>query len=349
MASLSELGSFGKFLGRAATGGLIAATLVEAGCSPTPIAHPTVETGRSLATPEVQDGKQFLLQAINGLPESAIKRMLQHRVSSFLQRPAPATLDIPGIKIPTQNLEVDFVIANLPPNVAMRGKFNQRTLHNANTIAVATQDVTTALPYVGLGPLNDTYAKLSDGTSLIPVEIQKGDEIQEGITPKITVTIPAADANTQDPARKKLTEDRKMWVATKEGTQYALNQILTKMMVKKMQQAGLPTTVEAKKADGSIGTIEVVSGVTNNLSDRHGTSLAAMDVAATVVVIKAFNPQDVRRIVGTDPILSQAAVALENVDLGTDEEQILSNALNWVLTNPLGKQIFHNGDFENRP
>lgn len=349
MASLSELGSFGKFLGRATASGLLAATLLEAGCSPTPVAHPTVETGKPLNTPEVQDGKQFLLQAINGLPDSPIKTMLQHRISSFLQRPAPYFLDIPGIRIPAQNLEVRFEVANLAPGVAIGGTFAQKTPYNEATLAVATQDVDTYLPYVGFGPLNDSYPKLPDGTFLIPFKIRKGDKIQEGITPKITVTTPSTEENTQDSVRKKLNNDRKIWVATKEATQYALNQILAQMKVKKMQEAGLPITVQAKKPDGSIGQIEVISGVTNNLTDRKGRYHAAMDVTATVVVIKAFSPQDARRIVGTDPVLSQAVVALENIDLGTDEEQILSNALKWTLTHPLGKQIFHFGDFDNLP
>lgn len=346
MASLSELG---RFLGRTTASTLLAATLAEASCIPAPIAHPTVETGKSLNTPEIQDGRQFLFQTIAGLPESPIKTMLQHRVSSFLQYPAPPYLDIPGIRIPTQNLEVTFRIANLPPGAVIGGTFTQKSPYNESASVTAEQDVDTYIPYIGLGPLNDTYRKLPDGTSLIPVKIRKSDQIQEGITPKIEITTPVSEENTQDPTRKKLNEDRKAYVSTKEATQYALNQVLTQMMVKKMQEAGLPTTVEAKRTDGSTTQIEIISGVTNNLTDRKGRYLAAMDAAATVVVMKAFNPQDVKRIVVGDPILTQVAAALEKVDLGTDEEQILSNALNWTLTNPLGRQIFHFGDFNNRP
>lgn len=348
MESISH--KMGKFAKGAIAGGAVIVTM--AGCKIHPDAvdnTPKINSIKPMETTEIKAENKEALSTIENLPETSVKKLLQHRVSPFLSRIYPSTLDIPNVDIQTSDLVIKFETSDEIKGTGMRGLFSMEPSYAQTALGVANKNIDTYVPYIGLGELNNSYKKLADGTPLIPVKVNKGDKICNGILPKIEIATSSA-AKSGGKIEQQI-NSLKSFLLTKELTQFALNQVMLKMVAEKMQQSGFPTSVEVKKNDknGTLDEMEIITGVMKNLTSRNGRYLAAMDAAATVVVIKGYNPEDLRERVKNDPSLSKIVQALENVDLGKSEEEILLNALNWVLTDPLGPTVFHFGNLNDLP
>lgn len=301
-------------------------------------------------TPEVKDEKQFITQALRELPSSPIKDIISSRVLPFLGSFPPSSYDAFGVKVPVHGFKVKLEETDDDPSPT--GTFNQYVENNKVPLVTLTKDVSTITPYLGLrmSTDNESYTTAPDGTYLIPFANKAGDKMTDGISPLITVRTFSDQYMKKlgNEASQKLLQDRVKAIAVKESIQFAMIQIMAKLMVEKMFSLGLPTTVEVEREDGSIDQIGFVTNSIESLSNLNGRFMAVMDAAATVVMIKAYSSQEINRILGNTS-LGKATRALANVDLGTDEDSILLNSLQWVLNNPVGQTIFHYGQFEKIP
>lgn len=329
--------------------GLVAAMVAGgAGCAekpkmstPSPIVR-TTEGAQSLATPEIQDGKEFLARAISELPNSPIKEMLDRRVSPFLQKSQAQSIDFPGISIPAQNFTVSFIkLEKNSPNPEYSGIFDENNSSNNLPSGITTKENRILVPYVGFMKPGENISSqnMKDGTAVIQVTIPAGEKITSGFSPKIII------GTRPDLVDQKMVK----FVIIKESTQFAVNQIIKKMMIEKMNALGQPVSIEVIGNNGLTSQLEIISGVVHSLASTNSRFLAATDAAASVIAIKAYSPEEVKQILSIDSNLLKVVAALSSVDLGSDENSIVLNALNWVLTNPLGETLPHNGDFNKIP
>lgn len=343
-----------EFLRRAAvfTAAVALNPLLEA-CGPTAVSNRPQTGGveNPLNAPEVQiNGNQFVLEAIIELPDSPIKTILQRRVSTYLQSSPKANIEIAGVNIPVQKATVRFETTE--DVKVTSGTFEQIVENNSLESVTATENVNSFMPYVGLlkPEEKDSYHSAPNGTPFLPFEMKSNDKALYGIAPGIVI-IALSDANIRklgDANTQKNYRDRLKAIGVKESLQWVLIQVMEETMVDEMNKVGIPSTIQAKRSDGSTIQTEVITGTVENLGKNNGRFKAALDAAATVVMIKAYSQQELSRIFG-NTTLAEAVAALKDVNLGNNERDILLNALKFVQTDPVGQRIFHFGDYNKIP
>ncbi len=352
MASLSELGSFGKFVGRAAAGGLIAVSSVGlAACeSPTPISTPTrpavagplvppsVATEqarqRELA-PKPDAGKEYVISAIHELPSSEIKDLLIQRVEPLFKTPTPGTIDIGGILVPVYGSEVRI---DYTSGTVVEGSSQARSDLVQNTPLVELrEDARVYIPYLDLTRPDEIDSKAFSGVDKVGVPYliatpPKGSQFHEGIWPDIRISTPNPNMMANRLDRERYGRLTKL-IAVKEAATLLLHLLETEAMVGKMRESGYEPFLEVKRADGSIGQAEIVTNNLNALAAQNGRVTAAIDIGGFVLATKAAQGTQVwNESQKSDPRVVPLYEAVAKINLGTTPDDIRKNTLQAALT-----------------
>lgn len=348
MASLAE---YGKFIGRAAAGGLITVSSVGlAACESTPILTPTRPavsgpaaptrsttelTRPTEITPKPDARKEYVISAIHELPSSAIKDLLIQRVEPLFKTPYPPTIDIAGVSVPVYGSEVRI---DYTSGTVVTGSTQVRSDLVQNTPLVEiTENTRVYIPYLNLTRPDEVDSKAFSGVDKLGIPYliatpPKGSQFHEGIWPDIRISTPNPNimANPLDRERYgRLTKQ----IAVKEAATLLLHLLEAEAMVGKMRESGYEPFLEVKRADGSIGQAEVITNNLNALAAQNGRFTAAIDIGGFVLATKAAEGTQIwRESQQSDNRIIPFYESVAKINLGTTPDDIRRNTLQAALT-----------------
>lgn len=297
---------------------------------------------------EVPLGKRKLIREIDGLPESPIKVLLLQRIKPYYRLDPPKTVDFGGIEIQIQHPEVRLKPENINQ---VSGRFTFRESRPSEPL-YPTQTTVVKIPYVGL-LLDSERAEIPpqnlalDGTPLLEITFPYNRPFYTGFSPLIEVTTP--DSSVIKPEYKKLYEVFERFVLIKEACSHLVFDLWVEEMVKKMHHLGFRSKVEARKADGSKATAEIVSQSINEIHNFNDRIVAAIDLAAYAVAFKAAEGTELVDLRYLDENYKKVYAGMRDISLGETPEDILYNSLRWALTTPEARLLHHAGSLDRIP
>lgn len=288
--------------------------------------------------PDVIDGTRNLIEYIQRLPESPIKRVLTKRVIEKYYQSQPRKLILGNTDVLVHGVGVD---ARYIPGTVLDAYFKVRYNIEKQQPLRTTREARIQIPMVGLVFDHDKPAIpkewiLSDGTVTFPVNIIQGANIREGIRPTIIIKSPhpSFTGNLKD-----FYAAMERFTYVKEACNFVLFDLWIEKVFAKMQELQLPITVET-----AIKPTEVVTSLLDYIDSKKGRYVAAFDLAAYVLAIKAFDGSPDRKFLAQDAVLSQFLPHAEQIAIGTTEDKLLFDSLWQAATNPELHKLVHNGE-----
>lgn len=293
-------------------------------------------------------GKKKLIREIDNLPPSTIKTLLAQRIRPYYQFNYPKIVDFAGIEIKIQNPEVRLRTENVNQ---VSGRFTFRESRPSEPL-YPTQTTVVKIPYVGL-LLDSERAEIppqnlaADGTPFVEITFPKDRPFYTGFSPLVEITTPNPDVIR--PGYEKLYKALERFVYVKEACSHLVFDLWVEEVAKKIRELNLQSVVEARKADGSKTTAEIVSQSTNVIYNFNRRPVAAIDLASYLVAVKAAEGTELVDPQYMDENFKRAYVSMGGVNLGETPRDILYNSLRWALTTPEAKLLRHIGDLTKIP
>lgn len=309
----------------------------------TPIASP-------LSTPEVENGVDKLKTVVESLNPSPIKDLLIQRVLRYYQNPRSQFVELAGVRIPIFDSGVDITIID---RVGVGGAFSSRKSNKAPfEVLYPTKATFTLIPLVDLFAEVETnaypqIAKLADGIRVISINFSPQTPTYEGVYPRISMQRP--NPRLVKPDDQQFYQVNEGTVLVKEACANLLYEILLEETIKKMQQYNLPTSIEVRKANGSITQSEIVNQALTLISGPLGRSQAILDLASYLVGFKAISGTVMGEEQFQAPYIREVLGPTKDMNLGNSPEAILANSFHWVLANPSALKLPHVGDLNRIP
>lgn len=293
---------------------------------------------KSAELPDIIDGKQNLVEYVQRLPESPIKQALAKRVIAKYYESQPRKLTLGNTDVLVHGVGVD---ARYFAGTGIDGYFDVRYSIEKQQSLRTTHEARTQIPMVGLVFDHDKQAIpkewiLPDGTATYPVSLLQGAHIREGIQPTIILKLPhpSFTGNLKD-----YYAGLERFTYVKEACNFFLFDMWLEKVFAKMQEMQLPTTVETPTR-----RVEMVTSLLDYIASKKGRYVAAFDLAAYILALKAFENSPDRAFLEQEPVLSKSLPHVVNLSLGTSDDKLLFDSLWHAATNPELHKLVHNGE-----
>lgn len=312
---------------------------------PEPEITPKVE----LSTVPETDSKKELVRAIGELPPSAVKNALLHRISPLYQGNLPTVIDLGGTPVKVYSARVAESIVNKAEvfgNSALSSIDPEVTIEQVNLV----DTFITQVPYIGLTRDEDVarFEKASDGSAIIPIQLQAESSVFEGMTLDIGLSFP--DFNLLSESEKPTYSKLKDFVRVKEACTLFIYLEWLSLASKKMRELGQPTQALARKPNGEIYQIEMLDVINIILNNNGGRYVAGMDIAASLIALEAYRDTSMIEVLKDVEVFAEYLSHAENNNLGTSEEEILRESCKLAINSPNGENKFpHVGNLELLP
>lgn len=294
--------------------------------------------------------KKRLLRAINSLPESPIKSLLADRTFLYYQDQPPKSVNISGVDF---KIRAPTIVIETSNQTEVGGSYIPRAegLPPSEALYPVAEEVI-KIPYLGLlleserqNFLQDNLAQ--DQTPFVYIRFPTNIPLYEGFNHKITIVTPNPNLIKPDSRVEYAAYEEFGFI--KEASGLLLDDIWIKEVIKKMQELGWPTHIQARKSDGSVVQTEIIIQSLHIITLNNGRFLAARDLASYLIAFKAVWGTWVFRELPKDPKFAQVLPGIKDVNLGDSENEILYNSFKWAITSPVAQGLVHIGSIKKLP
>lgn len=294
--------------------------------------------------------KKRLLQAINSLPESPIKSLLANKTSLYYQDQPPQFVNISGVDF---KIRAPAIVIETSNQIKPAGSYTPRSEGLSPSEALyPLAEETIKIPYLGLllESERQNFPKdnlAQDQTPFLYIRFPTNRPLYEGFNHKITIVTP--NPNLIKPDYRVEYAAYEEFGFIKEASGLLLDDIWIKEVIKKMQELGWPTHIQARKSDGSVVQTEIIIQSLRIITLNNGRFLAARDLASYLTAFKAVWGTWVFRELPKDPKFAQVLPGIKDVNLGDSEKEILYNSFKWAITSPAAQGLVHMGSIKKLP
>lgn len=321
--------------------------LVLAGCSspkPTPAPQVTTIDASSFIEGAIVPGaKDRLIQEVNALPESPIKRALIERVLPYYQQQAPFVLNRSGLEITVHSASIT---ARKTRKAQSDGTFVFHQLNAPEDKFYAVETTKIMVPFPNI------IKKSNNKTLFIDYNIAAGAYIPAGVYPKITVTTPYF--NLLSPSDRDFHANLEPFAYIKEACSLLFADVMLEEIYKMATELGLPVTVSVRDSQGNTKDKEVVTALWNTLFDSSnknstGRTVAAVDIAGYLIALKAIESTGMVAKFNRDSNFVSALRLLPSLDLGNTPHDIWERSLDLAISNLDIQKLPHVGSIDRIP
>lgn len=292
-----------------------------------------------------QEARIKLLESIDSLPLSNIKDLVVQRVVPFFQTPPPTIINR-GIELNMVDPTVRLVYGSDPSRVFAtyrpRGEAAKVIPVFPITDHVGANAFT--FPLIGLSTPEELAAlpPQNKGVAFISVGFPSNRRIYEYLSPEIIVTRP--DPKIVEERFKSLTDLIEQFCFRKEAVTGLLFDIWLEEAIRVMQEFNLPTHIPVRK-ENTQTQAEIITQTEVTLNSKGGRYVAAMDIAAHLVTLKALDPLTLSQL-AYEQKLGPVINKMDQISLGDTSRDILLNSLRWALASVEGRNLNHIGNIE---
>lgn len=300
--------------------------------------HSALPAIKAAELPNVIDGKKNLMEYVHRLPETSIKQSLTKRVIEKHFQSQPQKLSFGTTDVLMHGAEVDV---RYFAGTGIFAYFDARYNMDKQPPLHTTRETRIAVPMVGLVFEHDKEAipkewVLPDGTATYPIRVNQNTDIREGIRPTIVLKLPHPSFTGNS---KEYWAVLERFYYVKEACNFLLFDLWLEKVFAKMQEMQLPTTVETPTR-----RVEIVTSLLDYIASKKGRYVAAFDLAAYILALKAFEKSPDRAFLAQEPVLSKSLPHVVNLSLGTSDDKLLFDSLWHAATNPEVHKLVHNGE-----
>lgn len=344
-----------NFLEISAWFGLSAVSIGIMGCGsePTPTPPPPTRQPKSEGPPTPEMAKKKLIEYIDGLPPSSIKKLLIEIVKPLYGDNPPSELVMSGMTIPILENNISEVWNN---SQTIHARFTIREPEKTDPTPYylsSTEDLTLQIPIIpallqGIDP-NRLPDRLGDNTPYITYTIKPNGPSYEGIYPKIVITRPPPDSVLLS---KKQYDAGENYAYIKEACGLLLTILFMEETAKKMQENNIQSSIKVK-LPGSTGQsrdLEVLPNVITAFMNNDGEFQTAIDTGSYLLGILALRGRDdtIATLQANDRTFA-SVFSGDLPDVGTSGSDILMRSFKWTFSEPKAQLLPHQGSFDRFP
>lgn len=278
---------------------------------------------------------KYLEDLPEGTPEARnLKDLLRNHAASYFTSPPTKSVDLGGDIIPVFD---PLIISRITtdPRRNFHGNTNFFGDSKFNTFVV-DEDAELILPIPRIiRPEEIPQAEgrlLKDGSFKSPISFRKGEPINVGLSPIITIEVPSALKEEERP----IIQFREQFIYVKEVATLMAFDLWVAQMSHSMRQLGLDRTAKVIDQDGKSSEISVLSSMIQAVfseSERGpGRMVALVDLAGYFFSFRAISGTSLGQAVRTNnPKFEKPMDAAASTDVGNSDYELLSASIDWAF------------------
>ncbi len=292
-----------------------------------------------------------LRNTIESLPSSRIKELLQERVLPYYQPDPRSEITYSGVTFKVVPATVKEE-TETRPEILASGDFTPRRNYPNATALYPLEDTEIEIPILNLLTEEELSefpqdSKASDSTPLVNISYSTDIPFYQGLAPEITIR--TANPKSLPERYQPLIPVFATLARIKEACGHLLFDILLENTVKKMKELNLPTHIGVRGTDNDPFEAEIISQSLQNINHNSGRFLAAYDIAANLLAIKAIKNTSLIAIAHRNVTYAQVIPEIEAINLSDNPDLILNQSLRWAITSVNGQKLHHQGDLFSFP
>ena len=291
---------------------------------------------------------ESLLQAIESLPDTPYRHILQQKVSPIFSSSPPPYIQLDETQIPLIDrsvFDLHTVVGDELSGVVKMHYFEDGTpIPSYPTIGSTTVDL--PCPYLLTNEELPQAPRVEEGMWIFGLSFEKGVNVFSGVNPNITINSPPNSAIT--PSDLDFYKRKRDFIRVKEAASLFYNiQWLTDVDTI-MSNRRMSPFIQTVDREGKQTKTEALTAYNLSLIRNNGRFGAMMDIAGSIFALKAYGDIHTLKSMGLDRDYGQDYLdALSGIDLGTTGPEILETTYSLILNNAHGERgIYYNPVFD---
>ncbi len=296
--------------------------------------------------PTTPEGR--LLAAIDNLPNTPLKTILQDEISPIFSPNRPAQLQLGSVAIPLKDARVVETYHQTGTTVDGNMNLHPKSKELLVPKFIADTDADIKVPYsFFVTPDEHRYfEEFVEGTPVITIDVQKGGYVYSGCTPEIAISSPSPTIIV--PGNEGTYDALIKIIQVKEAASLFYNLRWIKETATLMEQYGLQTHIPTIDEQGNPHETEAMTSADLVFNNNLGRYDAYIDISGLMFALKAFEGTDELELAKRDSdnyiwYIDQ----LPAIQLGSTSQEVFTNTFNFIRDNAHGEQnLYYSSRFD---